>query len=37
MVLVRNIFFFAGAALVMASGALMFRLASRGPIVIDSE
>jgi drug/metabolite transporter (DMT)-like permease len=29
--------FFAGAALVMASGALMFRLASRGPVVIDSE
>jgi drug/metabolite transporter (DMT)-like permease len=29
--------FFAGATLVMASGALMFRLASRGPIVIDSE
>ncbi len=30
-------YFFAGAALVMASGALMFRLASRGPVVIDSE
>jgi len=29
--------FFAGALLVMASGALMFRLASRGPVVIDSE
>jgi len=29
--------FFAGATLVMASGALMFRLASRGPVVIDSE
>ena len=29
--------FFAGAALVMASGVLMFRLASRGPVVIDSE
>lgn len=29
--------FFAGATLVVASGALMFRLASRGPIVIDSE
>lgn len=29
--------FFAGAALVMASGALMFRMASRGPVVIDSE
>ena len=29
--------FFAGAALVMAPGALMFRLASRGPVVIDSE
>jgi drug/metabolite transporter (DMT)-like permease len=29
--------FFAGAALVMAAGALMFRLASRGPVVIDSE
>jgi drug/metabolite transporter (DMT)-like permease len=29
--------FFLGAALVMASGALMFRLASRGPVVIDSE
>jgi drug/metabolite transporter (DMT)-like permease len=30
-------YFFAGAVLVMASGALMFRLASRGPVVIDSE
>ena len=29
--------FFAGAALVMAAGALMFRFASRGPVVIDSE
>ena len=29
--------FFAGATLVMASGALMFRLASHGPVVIDSE
>ena len=29
--------FFAGALLVMAAGALMFRLASRGPVVIDSE
>jgi len=29
--------FFAGAALVMASGVLMFRLASQGPVVIDSE
>jgi drug/metabolite transporter (DMT)-like permease len=29
--------FFAGAALVMAAGALMFRLASRGAVVIDSE
>ncbi len=29
--------FFAGASLVMAAGALMFRLASRGPVVIDSE
>ena len=29
--------FFAGAVLVMAAGALMFRLASRGPVVIDSE
>jgi drug/metabolite transporter (DMT)-like permease len=29
--------FFAGALLVMAAGALMFRLASPGPIVIDSE
>jgi drug/metabolite transporter (DMT)-like permease len=29
--------FFAGALLVMASGALMFRLAGRGPVVIDSE
>jgi drug/metabolite transporter (DMT)-like permease len=29
--------FFAGALLVMASGALMFRMASRGPVVIDSE
>ena len=29
--------FFAGATLVMASGALMFRMASRGPVVIDSE
>lgn len=29
--------FFTGAALVMASGALMFRLAGRGPVVIDSE
>lgn len=29
--------FFLGAGLVMASGALMFRLASRGPVVIDSE
>jgi drug/metabolite transporter (DMT)-like permease len=29
--------FFAGAALVMASGVLMFRFASRGPVVIDSE
>ena len=29
--------FFAGAALVRAAGALMFRLASRGPVVIDSE
>lgn len=29
--------FFAGAVLVIAAGALMFRLASRGPIVIDSE
>jgi drug/metabolite transporter (DMT)-like permease len=29
--------FFAGAALVMASGALMFRMASSGPVVIDSE
>lgn len=30
-------FFFAGAVLVMAAGALMFRMASRGPVVIDSE
>lgn len=30
-------YFFAGASLVMAAGALMFRLASRGPVVIDSE
>lgn len=29
--------FFAGALLVIAAGALMFRLASRGPVVIDSE
>ena len=29
--------FFAGATLVIASGALMFRLVSRGPVVIDSE
>lgn len=29
--------FFAGATLVVASGALMFRLVSRGPVVIDSE
>lgn len=29
--------FFAGATLVIAAGALMFRLASRGPVVIDSE
>lgn len=29
--------FFAGALLVMAAGALMFRLASRGPVVIGSE
>jgi drug/metabolite transporter (DMT)-like permease len=29
--------FFTGAVLVMAAGALMFRLASRGPVVIDSE
>lgn len=29
--------FFLGATLVMAAGALMFRLASRGPVVIDSE
>lgn len=29
--------FFAGASLVMAAGALMFRLASRGPVAIDSE
>ena len=29
--------FFAGAALVMGAGALMFRLASRGPVIIDSE
>jgi len=29
--------FFAGGLLVIAAGALMFRLASRGPVVIDSE
>ena len=29
--------FFAGAILVVAAGALMFRLVSRGPVVIDSE
>lgn len=30
-------YFFAGGVLVMAAGALMFRLASRGPVTIDSE
>ena len=30
-------FFFTGAALVIAAGALMFRMASRGPVVIPSE
>jgi drug/metabolite transporter (DMT)-like permease len=35
--LVPSPYFFVGAVLVMASGALMFRLASRGPVVIDSE
>ena len=29
--------FFAGASLVVIAGALMFKIASRGPIVIDSE
>jgi drug/metabolite transporter (DMT)-like permease len=29
--------FFLGAALVIAAGVLMFRMASRGPVVIDSE
>lgn len=29
--------FFVGAALVMAAGALMFRMASRTPVVMDSE
>ena len=35
--LVPSAFFFAGAVLVMAAGALMFRMASQGPVVIDSE
>ena len=35
--LVPSPFFFAGAVLVMAAGALMFRMASQGPVVIDSE
>jgi drug/metabolite transporter (DMT)-like permease len=35
--LVPEPLFFAGAVLVMAAGVLMFRLASRGPVVIDSE
>ena len=35
--LVPSPFFFAGAALVMAAGALMFRLASTTPVLIDSE
>ncbi|MEO8501643.1 MAG: DMT family transporter [Vicinamibacteria bacterium] len=35
--IVPSPFFFAGAALVMAAGALMFRMASQGPVVIDSE
>ncbi len=30
-------YFFAGTILVVAAGALMFRLVSRGPVVIDSE
>jgi len=29
--------FFLGAALIMASGVLMFRLAKSGPVVMDSE
>jgi drug/metabolite transporter (DMT)-like permease len=35
--LVPEPLFFAGAILVMAAGVLMFRMASRGPVVIDSE
>ena len=35
--LVPSAGFFAGAVLVVAAGAVMFKIASRGPIVIDSE
>ena len=35
--IVPSAFFFTGAALVIAAGALMFRMASRGPVVIPSE